>query len=124
MTAEDSPAQDRSTARGGRGTAQPGFEPDQRLTGQLLPVLRRPVSSAVLPRQQASQPGDQPERYGVARFAGPQQVPQRRPGRPGALRSPVQDGAGEGVTGQRAQVRDTGDDRRVSRPGRGHWWRR
>ena len=43
-------------------------------------------------------------------------MPQWLAGRPGAPRGPVQDGAREGVTGQRAQVRDTGEDRRVSRP--------
>ena len=36
MTAEDSPAQDRSTAEAGRGPAEPGLEPDQGLTRQLL----------------------------------------------------------------------------------------
>ena len=95
---------------GRRGTAEPGFEPDQGLAGQLR-RLRRPVHRC------GDQPGDQPERYGVAGLAGPQQVPQRRPGRPGPFGRPVQDGAGQGVSGQRPQVRDPGDNLRVRRPG-------
>ena len=97
--------------RAGRGgTAEPGLQPDQGLTRQLR-LLSRPVPG------HGEQAGDQPERHCIAGFPGPQQVPQRRPGGPGAFRRPVQDGAGQCVTGQRPQVRDEGADRRVRRPG-------
>ena len=129
MTADDSPAQDRSTRRR-RGAASRGSRRIRAeragsiASGSAPPAasLRRPRPPRLSrPRQQA---GDQPERDGVAGFAGAQQVPQRRPGRPGALGGPVQHGPGEGVAGQRPQVRDPGADRRVGRPGRGRWSRR
>ena len=90
--------------------AEPGLQPDQGLPRQ-LPALRRPVSVT------GQQAGDQPERHRVTAFPGPQQVPQRRPGSPGVLGGPVQHGAGQGVSGQRPQIRDPGADRRVRRPG-------
>ena len=99
------------TQRGtGRDTAaEPGFEPDQRLPRQL------PGSPAVLPGGQ--QPRHQAEGDGVAHVAGPEQVAQRLAGRPGAARGPVENGVGEGVPGQRAEIRDPGDEIGADRPG-------
>ena len=114
-------AQDRSVARGRGGAAQPGLEPDQRLAGQLRRVrVPGPVRfwpAAVPSWASASRPATSPS--GTASRASParSRCSSGRPGRPGALGRPVQHGAGERVAGQRPQVRDAGDERRVCRPG-------
>ena len=100
----------------GRGLRGPGT---QRGTGGTLPPSRgssrisasrascRDSPSPVLRRGQQAR--HQAEGHGVAYLTRPQQVAQRLAGRSGAARGPVEDGVGEGVPGQRAEVRDPGE---------------
>ena len=98
--------------RGARGGgAEPGLQPDQ-----AFPADPRTWPASALSPACDDQPGHQPERHAVAGLARPQQVQDRPADRPAASGGPVQDGAGERVAGQVAQVRDPGRPGRVSRP--------
>ena len=129
MTAVDSPAHDRSTVEAGAAPPSLGSRRIRASRASCIAsgciafgvgcagcAARSAVSlaapSLASPRRPATSPS------GTASRASPARSRCRNgwPAAPGAPGCPVQDGAGEGVTGQRAQVRDTGDDRQVSRP--------
>ena len=107
-TAEDSAAQDRSAALA--GTLPPSRGSSR------ISASRASCRDSPLVLLGSQEPRDQAERHGVADLSRPQQVPQWLPCRSGAVRGPVENGVGEGVAAQRAEVRDPGDEFRGDRP--------